>query len=49
MEGQAQAVIPQLIRDEIGVVSVPTVHAMPTNMNDRLDACSGLSSAQRRR
>eukprot|EP00112_Aurelia_sp_Birch-Aquarium-sp1_P025355 Seg84.2 transcript_id=Seg84.2/GoldUCD/mRNA.D3Y31 product="hypothetical protein" protein_id=Seg84.2/GoldUCD/D3Y31 len=50
IEGQGQAVIPRLIRDEIGVVPVPTVHATPTNSNDdRPDACSGLSSAQRRR
>ena len=42
--------IPRLIRDEIGVVPVPTVHATPTTgMNDRPDACSGLSEAQRRR
>ena len=48
MEGQV-LIMPRLIRDEVGILPVPTVHATPTNMND--DACSGLglSSAQRRR
>ena len=35
VQGLGQAVMPRLIRDEVGVVAVPTVHATPTNMNDR--------------
>ena len=50
LEGQGQPVIPRLIRDEIGVLPVPTIHSTPKmTLTDRPDPSSGLSAAQRRR
>ena len=50
LQSLGQPVIPWLIRDEIGVLPVPTIHStLNTTVTDRPDASSGLSAAQRRR
>ena len=49
VEGQSGPVLPRLLRDEIGVVPVPTVHAIPQNQYGGPENYAGPSTSHARR